>query len=119
MILVDANLLFYAHVRSFSEHERARSWLEGRLSGGSCVGVPWPSLLSFLRLVTNQRVFKRPLRMADAWEHVAALLAWDSVWGPNPVSGTLRSSAACCPPHALGRTSYPTLTLLRWRSSMG
>jgi hypothetical protein len=82
VILVDANLLVYAYVRSFDEHERARSWLEEQLSGGSRVGLP--SLLSFLRLVTNPRVFKRPMGMADAWEHVAALLAWDSVWIPLP-----------------------------------
>ena len=84
MILIDANLLVYAHVRSFDEHEPARSWLEAQLSGGSRVGLPWPSLLSFLRLVTNPRVFKRPMRMAEAWEHVAALVAWDSVWIPEP-----------------------------------
>ena len=60
MILVDANLLIYAHVQSFPQHARARAWLDSRLNGSAQVGLPWPSLLGFLRLVTNRRVFERP-----------------------------------------------------------
>ena len=56
MILVDANLLIYAHVASFPQHPSARNWLDARLSGSTPVGLPWPSLLAFLRIVTNPRV---------------------------------------------------------------
>ena len=60
MILIDANLLIYAHVKSFPQHARARKWLDARLSGSAQVGLPWPSLLGFLRLVTNRSEFTRP-----------------------------------------------------------
>ena len=84
MILVDANVLIYAHVRSFAQHSRAKQWLDGRLAGSAQVGLPWPSLLSFLRLVTNRRVFERPESTDSAWHQVLAWLACDSVWIPQP-----------------------------------
>jgi toxin-antitoxin system PIN domain toxin len=84
VILVDANLLVYAHVGSLPQHARARSWLDGELSGVSRVGLPWPSLLGFLRLVTNPRVFQRPEPMADAWAQVVAWLEADVAWIPQP-----------------------------------
>lgn len=74
MILVDANILIYAHVGRFPEHQPARDWLDGQLGGRDPVGLPWPSLLAFLRIVTNPRVFGRPEPMADAWQQAAAWL---------------------------------------------
>jgi toxin-antitoxin system PIN domain toxin len=84
VILVDANLLVYAHVGSLPQHERARIWLDGELGGASRVGLPWPSLLGFLRLVTNPRVFQRPESMSDAWMQVSAWLDADVAWVPQP-----------------------------------
>lgn len=84
MILVDANLLIYAHVRSFPQHEAAREWLDGRLNGQARVGLPWPSLLAFLRLVTNPRVFEQPERMQVAWRQVVDWLNCQCVWIPQP-----------------------------------
>lgn len=84
MILVDANLLLYAHIRSFPQHRRAREWLDSQLSGNSLVGFPWPSLLSFLRIATNPRVFQRPESVADAWSQVTAWLDCDVAWIPQP-----------------------------------
>jgi toxin-antitoxin system PIN domain toxin len=46
--------------------------------------LPWASLLAFLRLVTNSRVFEHPESMADAWSQVRAWLACESVWIPEP-----------------------------------
>jgi hypothetical protein len=84
VILVDANILVYAHVGSVPQHEGARTWLDTELSGTSRVGLPWPSLLGFLRLVTNPRVFQRPESMGDAWAQVAAWLDADVAWIPQP-----------------------------------
>jgi hypothetical protein len=84
VILVDANLLLYAHVSSFREHERARSWLDERLTGATPVGLPWPSLVAFLRLVTNPRVFEHPEPMHDAWRQVAAWLDCPCSFTPEP-----------------------------------
>lgn len=84
MILVDANLLVYASISSFAEHRRAQTWLDSRLNGEARVGLPWPSLLAFLRLVTNSRIFPRPLAMSDAWRQIEAWLACDTAWVPTP-----------------------------------
>jgi hypothetical protein len=84
VILVDANLLIYAHVNTFSQHERARSWLDERLNGAAPVGLPWESLLAFLRLTTNPRLFERPEPVADAWRQVGAWLAGERSWIPLP-----------------------------------
>ena len=84
MILVDANLLLYAHISSLPQHDRARSWLDDQLNGTVRVGLPWPSLLGFLRLATNPRVFQRPASMAAAWSQVAAWLDCAVAWIPGP-----------------------------------
>ena len=84
MTLVDANLLVYAHVRSVPEHERAKEWLDRQLNGIAPVALPWPSLLAFLRLVTNPRVFERPEPIGDAWGQVQAWLGCEPTWIPRP-----------------------------------
>ncbi|MGE3412583.1 MAG: type II toxin-antitoxin system VapC family toxin [Dehalococcoidia bacterium] len=84
MILVDANVLVYAYVRDFEQHERAREWLDARLSGTGRVGLPWPSLLAFLRLVTNPRLFPRPASTRAAWRQVEEWLDCEPAWIPVP-----------------------------------
>ncbi|MFT4625351.1 MAG: toxin-antitoxin system PIN domain toxin [Myxococcota bacterium] len=82
MILVDANLLLYARLASYPEHQRARAWLDEKLNGREGVGLPWPSLLAFLRISTNPRIFPRPLPMDIAWRQVTDWLALPPVWTP-------------------------------------
>lgn len=84
MILVDANLLIYAVNAAASQHVAARAWLDARMNGLARVGLPWTSLLAFLRLVTNPRVFQRPLSTADAWKQVDAWLGSGPAWVPAP-----------------------------------
>ena len=84
MILVDANLLIYAHVSTFSQHEKAREWLDTQLNGTAPVGLPWHSLLAFLRIVTNPRVFEEPESMDDSWRQVLAWLGCEAAWIPAP-----------------------------------
>jgi toxin-antitoxin system PIN domain toxin len=84
MRLVDANILVYAHVSGFSQHEAARTWLDAGLNGLDRLGLPWPSMLTFLRLVTNPRVFARPESMADAWRQVGQWLSCRAAWVPMP-----------------------------------
>src|SRR5215813_2990826 len=61
---------------------QARNWLDGQLSGDTRVALPWESLLAFLRIVTNPRVFDRPQSIATAWKHVEDWLECESVWTP-------------------------------------
>ncbi|HLH97645.1 MAG TPA: TA system VapC family ribonuclease toxin [Xanthobacteraceae bacterium] len=84
MILVDAKILVYAHVSSFDQHRASHDWLDRQLNGTSNVGLPWPSLLTFLRLVTNPRVVPRAEPIADAWRQVRDWLTCENAWIPLP-----------------------------------
>jgi toxin-antitoxin system PIN domain toxin len=48
------------------------------------VGLPWKSLLGYMRLVTNPRVFERPQSVTTAWRHVEDWLDCECVWVPAP-----------------------------------
>lgn len=84
MILVDANILVYAHVQDFEQHEVAREWLDDQLGGTARVGLPWGSLTAYLRLVTNPRVFPKPLAAPEAMKQVADWLSRPAAWTPEP-----------------------------------
>lgn len=84
MILVDANLLVYAWNRGAPQHERAGAWLQERLNERTGVGIPWSSLLAFVRLVSNPRIFERALPVDAAWCQVEEWLSLPNVWTPEP-----------------------------------
>ncbi len=84
MIIVDANILIYAHVSSFQQHEGARVWLDNQLNETTRVGLPWPSLLAFARIVTNTRIFERPKSAVNTWKQIEAWLDCPSAWIPQP-----------------------------------
>jgi toxin-antitoxin system PIN domain toxin len=73
--LTDVNLLLYAYDNSSAHHDRARSWLEERLSGSETFALAWSVILAFVRLATNPRVFERPMSVADALDAVDGWLA--------------------------------------------
>ncbi len=83
-ILVDANLLIYAYNDAATRHRSARDWLEKRLAGSTPVGLPWPSLLAFLRVATHPRIFPRPVEMQRAWDQVGNWLSSHVAWVPHP-----------------------------------
>jgi toxin-antitoxin system PIN domain toxin len=84
MILVDANLLLYARISDFPQHETARQWLDGKLNGIPGVALPWQSLLAFVRLSSNPRIFQKPLNTSEAWQQVEEWLACPPTWTPEP-----------------------------------
>jgi len=86
VILVDANLLLYAANQAAPEHARARAWLDDRLNGTVAVGLPWPSLLAFVRLATNPVVVRHPVTPAKAWRQAEEWLTCEPAWMPLPGS---------------------------------
>lgn len=66
MKVIDTNLLVYAYVPSLEHHAAARRWFEDTLSGDEAVGLAWSSVLGFIRIVTNPRVFRVPLALERA-----------------------------------------------------
>jgi toxin-antitoxin system PIN domain toxin len=84
VILVDTNLLVYAQVSSLPQHERARSWLDGKLNDVLGVGMAWPSLLGFVRIVSNPRIFENPISVQTAWDQVRNWMDLRPVFCPEP-----------------------------------
>lgn len=84
MILVDANLLVYAHNTDSVHHHDAHQWLDEALSGRPRVAIPWESSLAFVRLTTNPRIFPSPLTVPEAWRQVEEWLSASPVWVPTP-----------------------------------
>jgi toxin-antitoxin system PIN domain toxin len=84
VILVDANLLIYAVVRGYPQHDVARRWLDAQLSGADHVGIPWASALAVVRQLVDPKAYEEPLSLAAAWEVVSRWLHLPSVWIPRP-----------------------------------
>jgi uncharacterized protein len=73
MIVPDLNLVLYAHIDAFVEHDQARGWWEDLLNGTREVGIGGPVLFGFVRLATNRRVLVDPLSVEDA---IAVVETW-------------------------------------------
>lgn len=86
-MLVDANILLYAVDEQSLPHDAARRWLEAALNGSRRIGLPWQSLLAFVRIVTHPRALAAPLAPADAWSFVADWLDAPAAWVPQPDRG--------------------------------
>jgi toxin-antitoxin system PIN domain toxin len=84
VILVDVNLLIYASNSEADQHAAAKDWFDRQLNGTARVGLPWISILAFLRITTNARAFRSPLAMSDAWQQVLRWIAAAPVWIPQP-----------------------------------
>jgi toxin-antitoxin system PIN domain toxin len=82
-MLVDANLLLYAVDSTSPFHVPARRWLEDCLNGSRRVGLPWPTVLAFVRISTHPRASARPLLPRQAWEHVGSWLSRPVCWIPQ------------------------------------
>ena len=66
MILIDANILLYAHSSSSRHHAAARRWLEEVLSTPEPVGLAWDAILAFIRISTSAQVYSHPLTTEEA-----------------------------------------------------
>lgn len=76
MILVDINLLVYAHNEASRFHQKAKQWWMERLAGDQPIALCWASLTGFVRIVSHPGIQTDPVSieeafaMADAWiEH--------------------------------------------------
>ncbi|HXL23185.1 MAG TPA: TA system VapC family ribonuclease toxin [Candidatus Dormibacteraeota bacterium] len=56
MIVLDANVLLYAYDSHSPAFEKAKEWLEGVFSDGTPIGLPWQTILAFLRISTDPRL---------------------------------------------------------------
>ena len=78
MIVVDANLLIYSYDVKSADHKKSAAWLEEILSGREAVGLPWPCICAFVRVVTNRGLTGMRVTAQDA---LGAVEEW--IQSPN------------------------------------
>lgn len=79
MIVVDVNLLIYAHNAGASQHTAARAWAERVFSGSEPVRIPWAVVHAFLRLTTAGPFMTQPFEVLEATEIVGDWFASPAV----------------------------------------
>ncbi len=84
MILVDANILLYAHDKAATQHDAARRWIEGAVTRREELAFGWVTLLAFLRLSTNPRIYPRAIPMREAVQILDAYLSRSHVFRLDP-----------------------------------
>jgi toxin-antitoxin system PIN domain toxin len=60
MILADVNVLVYAHRRDLPHYDHFSAWLGQEVESGRSFALCDTSLIGFLRIVTNGRIFTNP-----------------------------------------------------------
>lgn len=83
-LLVDANLVLWAHHRQFDQHGTAKAWWTATLNEVPLVGVPWPTVLAFVRISTHPRALTRPLDVDTAFSVAEGWLSRPNVMTPTP-----------------------------------
>lgn len=70
MKATDTNILLYAYNESAEQHEKAKRWLEEKLSSPEIFGLSWQVITAFLRISTNPKAFPLPFTLTEAIEIV-------------------------------------------------
>jgi uncharacterized protein len=79
MILLDVNILLYAHSESSPRHRQAREWIEKVMAEREEIGLPWSTIHGFLRVVTNPAAYTRPRDLASACQVIDDYLVHSNV----------------------------------------
>ena len=66
MILMDVNVLVYAHREDVKDHLAYREWLESVINGNTKYGFSELVLSGFVRVVTHPKIFEVPSSLAQA-----------------------------------------------------
>lgn len=56
------------------------------MNGPVRVGLPWQSLIAFVRISTHPRAYEEPLAPDEAWQQVTEWLEAEPAWIPQPTA---------------------------------
>lgn len=73
MFVVDTNLLIYAAIREFREHDQAAKLLAEWGASAEPWHITWSIAYEFLRVVTHRAALPHPLTFAEAWSFIDSL----------------------------------------------
>jgi toxin-antitoxin system PIN domain toxin len=79
MIMLDANVLLYAHDATDPRHEAVRAWFERTVETEADLRLPLTTILAFIRISTDARVYEQPRDPAEVIGIVDALLSRPNV----------------------------------------
>ncbi len=96
MILIDANLLLYAYNSESPHHEPSRNWLEATLSSGQPVRFALVTLLAFVRIASDRRIYTHPLSPTEACLLIERWLSQPNVRILQPGPRTWRYLGRMC-----------------------
>jgi len=106
VIVIDANVLLYAYDRADPHHETAARWLEATIGGEEQVGLALTTLLAFVRISTDPRVYEAPIDAARAIDIVESWLERANVQMIGPSDAHWATLASLV---AAGRARGPVL----------
>ena len=86
MILPDANLILYAFIKDFPQHQKSKIWFEDTLSAGEEIGLSWQTITAFVRIGTNPKLFSKPMNIQQVENTLGKLLAQKNVKLVSPTS---------------------------------
>jgi uncharacterized protein len=75
MLLLDVNVVLATHRDDHPHHQPVRAWFDAMRADAERFTVPSSVWGSFLRLVTNRRIFEVPTPRAEAFEFIDAVCA--------------------------------------------
>lgn len=85
MIVIDTNILIYAHRAATAEHRLARKAIERAAGSRGGCGIALPSVAEFFSIVTHPTALGRPSRPEVAEDFLAALAEGGiTALGPGP-----------------------------------
>ena len=79
MIVPDVNLLLYAVVSAFPQHQATHAWWEETVNSSAEIGLTSPAIFGFIRIATNPRVLSPPLTVDAATGYVSEWLRQPNV----------------------------------------
>jgi len=81
MVLIDVNVMVYAHRPESPRHHEFRRWFEVQVESDEPFGISDLVMSGFLRIVTHPRIFNVPTSLEEALHVVARLRAQHNcVW---------------------------------------
>jgi len=87
MILPDINVLVHAYNSDSPRHARARQWWEQTVNGPRPVGLPWATILGFIRIMTHRGIMRNPMPPREAIRRARVWLQHPSIQVLTPGEG--------------------------------
>jgi uncharacterized protein len=73
MVLLDVNVLVYAHRAEAPQHKAYQRWLQQQVGSGEPFGISHLVLSAFMRIVTHPRIFRTPTPLQEALRAASSL----------------------------------------------